>query len=228
MSRVLLYFSTLFVAVMTASASHAISWQTSCEVDSGSIKQSFNSYVFHKSKNHCPGGIYHQRSEIYTENISISRKSAYVFDTTISMKTASREEFIVFQIHDGRRGCSPPMSLRWTSGNTFRFDSDYTRGKGMAGCVSNRSLRSAQYSGPSLRRDGTPYHLQVKLTFDGDGGFGIDVLVNGASKLSGTYRPSDDPSFVSSKKFYMKHGVYSQNLFDYEMKSEGMRVSQEH
>lgn len=218
--------SALFLLLLTTSATLAISWQTSCRVDSGSITRESGTYVFRTSKNHCTGGIFNQRAELNTGNISISRKVTYVFDTTISMKAAAREEFIVFQVHDGRMGCSPPMSLRWTGGNTLRFDSDYTRGKGMAGCVENRSLRGAQYRGPSLKRDGTAYRLQVKLTFDGNGGFGVDVLINGKSAISGTYQPSSDPSFVASKRFFMKHGVYSKNLFEYEMSSKGMRVSQ--
>ena len=225
MNKIVLTILAVVISLVNPNTSHAISWQTSCRVDPGAIKREADAYIFHRSKNHCSGGIFNQRAELNTENLAVSQKSTLIFDTTISMKSATNEEFIIFSVHDGRNGCAPPMSLRWTRGNTFRFDSDYTRGKGMAGCVENRALRSARYIGPSLRRDGTSYHLQLKLAFDGGAGFGANVFVNGKSVMSGIYRPSSNPSFVASKRFYMKHGVYSQKLFDYEMRSKGMRVS---
>ncbi|WP_192361236.1 hypothetical protein [Mesorhizobium mediterraneum] len=216
-----------------ADASHAqqggrqvnLGWKISCSVDRGAIERGRSSYIFRKSRNHCSGGIYKQRSEIYTSKFSVNRRVNYLFDSEISLTSSSSEEAIIFQIHDGRRGCSPPLSLRWTRGNTFRFDSDYTRGMGMKGCVRNSSLRNAQYSGPSLRRNGARYRLQVALAFDGHGSFDVDVLVNGRKVIGGRYQPPSDPQYVASKQFYMKHGVYSQNIFDYEMRSEGMRVS---
>ncbi|WP_246799130.1 hypothetical protein [Rhizobium leguminosarum] len=202
----------------------SLGWQTSCGVDPGAISHSGGAYTFHKSSNHCSGGIFKQRSELNSGNISVNSKVTYAFETTVSMKTSQSNDFILFQVHDGRMGCSPPMSLRWTGGNALRFDSDYTRGKGMAGCVENRGLRGAGYHGPSLRRNGTPYHLRVTLAFDGQGGFDVSVQINGSSALSGRYQPSTDPRFVTSKRFYMKHGVYSQKPFDYEMRSVGMQV----
>ncbi|SEI18801.1 hypothetical protein SAMN05216228_104240 [Rhizobium tibeticum] len=49
----------------------------------------------------------------------------------------------------------------------------------------------------------------------------MSVQINGSGVLSGRYQPSSDPQFVTSKRFYMKHGVYS---FDYEIRSVGMQV----
>ncbi|RWX36786.1 hypothetical protein EHI43_08870 [Rhizobium leguminosarum] len=223
---------TAVIAVaIGATAPHAaegrrvsLGWQTSCGVDPGAISHSGGAYTFHQSYNHCSGGIFKQRSELSSGNISVKSRVSYAFDTTVSMKTSQSNDFILFQVHDGRNGCSPPMSLRWTGGNSLRFDSDYTRGKGMAGCVENRGLRGAGYHGPSLRRDGTPYHLRVTLAFDGQGGFDVSVQINGSGVLSGRYQPSNDPQFLTSKRFYMKHGVYSQKPFDYEMRSVGMQV----
>ncbi len=226
------YILTAVIAVAVgATASYAaegrrvsLGWQTACGVDPGGISRSGGAYVFHKSSNHCSGGIFKQRSQVSSGNIPVNSQVSYAFDTTVSMKASQSNDFILFQIHDGRLGCSPPMSLRWTGSNTFRFDSDYTRGKGMAGCVENRGLRGAGYHGPSLRRDGTPYHLHVTLAFDGQGGFDVSVQINGRGVLSGRYQPSSDPQFISSKRFYMTHGVYSQKPFDYEMRSVGMQV----
>ncbi len=94
----------------------------------------------------------------------------------------------------------------------------------MAGCVENRALRGAQYRGPSLKRNGTSYSFQVKLTFDGDGGFDVNVMLDGRSAMSGKYSPSDNPSFVASSRYYMSHGVYSKSIFKYEMKSKNLRA----
>ncbi len=202
-----------------------LGWQVSCSVDRGSIEKTRGSYIFKESKNHCPGGIYLQRSEIYTNKFSVRKRVTYLFETEIAFTSESREEAIIFQIHDGRRGCSPPLSLRWTATNTFKFDSDYTRGKGMEGCVLNPALRGAYYDGTPLKRDGTQYRLQVALAFDGQGSFDVDVLLDGKEVIGGRYKPPSDPQYVMSKQFFMKHGVYSHNVFDYEMRSTGMRVN---
>lgn len=111
----------------------SLGWQTSCGVDPGPLSHSSGAYVFHQSSNHCSGGIFQQRSELNSGNISVTSRVSYVFDTTVSMKTSQSNDFILFQVHDGRRGCLPS--------NTLRFDGDYTRGKGIAGCVENRGLR---------------------------------------------------------------------------------------
>lgn len=142
------------------------------------------------------------------------------------MTTGSKEAFIIFQVHDGRFGCSPPMSLRWQGNGTLSFDSDYTKGKGMDGCIENRSLRNASFRGPPLRRDGTRYQLQVATAFDGEGSFDVSVTVDGRPVLSGTYSPPNEKRFLRSKRFYMKHGVYSRNRWDYELRSEQLQVQQ--
>lgn len=116
------------------------------------------------------------------------------------------------------------MSLRWTGRNTLRFDSDYTRGKGMAGCFENWGLRNAIYDGQPLKRDGTTYDLAVTVAFDGKGSFDVTVRIDGAVALSGKYEPSSDSQLLTSKRFFMKHGVYSQDRFEYEMRSTGMWV----
>lgn len=200
-------------------------WQTSCGVDRGSQEHANDTYTFRTSANHCEGGIFHQRSELNSRDISIARKVTYIVETRIAFDGAEGQDFIIFSVHDGRHGCSPPVSLRWTAANRLRFDSDYTRGQGMAGCVENNVLRSAKYSGPPLRRDGTPYDLRLELAFSGGGEFGIMVSINGQRAIAGHYAPPSDAGFVVSRRFYLKHGVYSQNEFPYEMTSRGLRVT---
>ena len=199
-------------------------WSVSCGVDRGAIQKSGKTYVFRTSANHCPGGIFNQRAEISSKNISVRAKETYLFETIVSFRSSSQEPFGVFQIADGRRGCSPPLTIRWEGSGKLRLFSDYTRGQGMAGCVENRRLRDARYVGPRLRRDGTQYKMQIRLQFDGTGSFDLVVAVNGTNAIAGRYEPSADPNFVASSHFNMKHGVYSQYVWPYEMTSEGMRV----
>ncbi|MGQ0566530.1 MAG: hypothetical protein ACT4OK_15860 [Gemmobacter sp.] len=201
-----------------------LGWETSCGADKGSIRKTGTDYVFRTSRNHCQGGIFNQRAEIGSRDIAVSKAVTYVFQSRIAMRAAADRDFIVFQIHDGRNGCAPPMSLRWTSANRLRFDSAFTRGIGEDGCVENAGLRNARYAGPALRRDGTSYDLAVRLSFDGQGNFNVAVSINGEGVLSGRYEPSTDPRFIRSRRFYMKHGVYSPEVFDYELLSQGMRV----
>lgn len=226
MQRLVIATLVLFVSLFATSAAQAISWETSCGVDRGSIERKSGTYTFRTSSNHCTGGIFTQRAEINTDDISIRKAGVYVFETTLAMTSASKEDFVFFQIHDGRDGCSPPLSVRWKGNGRFGFDSDYTRGQGMAGCVENRTMRDAGFSGTALKRDGTSYQVQVQLAFDGAGGFDVSVLIDGAVAISGPYRPSNDPSFVPARRFFMKHGVYSKNMFDYVMTSAGMRAFQ--
>lgn len=214
------------VVLLAAGSAFGQSWKTSCSVDPGSIVRTGSSYVFKTSRNRCQGGIYDQRAEIRSSDISVARRSDQLFSATVSMTTASNEPFVIFQIHDGRDGCAPPMSLRWTSGNTLSFDSDYTMNRKMQGCVPNISLRHASYKGPRLKRDGTPHDLKVALQFDGNGGFDVNVSLDGEPAIAGKYEPSSDKRYFRSRKFYMKHGVYSRNLFEYELKSAGVKISQ--
>jgi hypothetical protein len=141
------------------------------------------------------------------------------------MRSKSKEPFVVFQVHDGRDGCSPPLSVRWRLEGTLSFDSDYTKGKGMAGCYVNLGLRQAEYQGPPLQRDGTPYKFDATVEFDGNGGFDVSIAIDGKQSIAGKYAPSDNPDYVRSKRFYFKHGVYSRNVFDYELKSVRMKLS---
>jgi len=224
MRRMIVLIAT-FLMLLLALPSYAASWRTSCGVDIGSIKRSGSTYIFRTSKNHCTGGIFNQRAEITTPDISISSKRTYVFSTTLEMRSKSKEPFIVFQVQDGRYGCSPPLSVRWGSSGALSFDSDYTKGKGMAGCVENRGLRNARYRGPSLKRDGTPYKFQATVQFDGEGGFDVSITVNGKKSIGGKYSPPEDRQFVRAKRYYFKHGVYSRRVFEYELKSTGMGLS---
>lgn len=73
----------------------SLGWQTSCGVDAGAIKHVKDTYVFHNSSNHCSGGIFHQRAELNSTNISVTSRITYVFEAKVSMKTSGDNDFIL-------------------------------------------------------------------------------------------------------------------------------------
>jgi hypothetical protein len=200
------------------------SWKISCGVDKGSIvRKSGTTYVFKTSSNKCVSrGTYDQRAEISGLYLSASKKASYKFTATIQMETDSSEQFTVFQVHDGRGSCAPPLKIHWTRSNTLLFYSSHSLDKGAHDCVENEALVKQRYTGPRLRRDGTPYELTVVLDFDGSGGFAATVFVDNINSLSGFYTPPDDKRFFRSNRFWLKHGHYSKNAWPYTLTSSNI------
>lgn len=222
----------LSLPLLTPSDAHAqerwrkvnMGWTISCDVDDGAIKKEKKTYTFSTSHNHCTGGTFNQRAEIYTKEISVSKRATYLFDTTIAFNSSKTNEFYPFQIHDGRNGCAPPLTMGVRPNGTIQLDSDYTQDRGMNGCVHNEALRRQPHKGPRIRRDGTAQRLQVRLDFDGKGAFDITVYIDQQNVISGRYDPPTEASLVRSNRFYMKHGVYSKNIFPYTMTSTDMKT----
>ncbi len=200
-------------------------WKISCGVDKGAITKSRKSYVFKTSNNKCSSrGTYTQRAELSGVYFSANDRISYLFSSTIQMKTNSTEPFTLFQIHDGRGSCAPPLKLHWQRSNGLSFYSSYSLDKGAHDCVENRSLVNSRYLGPKLRRDGTPYQIQIVMDFDGKGAFDVSVFLEGSHVLSGRYEPPADSRFFRSDRFWMKHGVYSKQKWFYEMTSSNIKV----
>jgi hypothetical protein len=201
-------------------------WKISCGVDRGSIvRQSGTTYVFKTSSNKCSSrGTYSQRAELSGLYFSARNKVSYQFSSTVQIETKSREQFTIFQVHDGRGSCAPPLKLHWTRHDTLVFYSAYSLDKGAHDCVENASLVKQRYTGPRLKRDGTAYELKVVMDFDGIGGFHTTVFVNGRKSLSGTYTPPTDKRFFRSDKFWLKHGNYSKNAWPYTLTSTDIKV----
>jgi len=86
-------------------------WDISCGVDAGAIRRSGNVWTFRTSTNHCERGIFAQRAALSTEHVPPDHRGAYLFRSDITMTTSSDEPFDIFQIHDGRRGCAPPLKV---------------------------------------------------------------------------------------------------------------------
>lgn len=200
-------------------------WKTSCGVDDGAIVRKRNTYTFSTSRNLCVSrGTFTQRAEIYGSDININKPMNYLFSTTIQLQAASNQSFTMFQVHDGRGSCSPPLKLDWHSDNRLRFRSSYSLDKGVSDCVYNQQMISARYAGPRLKRDGTVYKLQVLVRFDGAAGFTTTVYLDDKVVMSGAYQPPRDPKFYKSTKYYMKHGVYSRDMWKYQFTSSDVKV----
>ena len=228
----------LLVSLLCLSAAQSVSaaekwrvvsmqWEPTCAgFGSGMLEWSRKLTTFRASQKHCSNASSRQHNRLRTAPFPASRAVTYMFESNISFQSTSRQSFVLFQVHAGRAtgDCAPPMSLRWQGNNTFSFDSDYNSRAETDRCVENRQMRNARYSGPRLRRDGTEYKLQVRLDFDGKGGFRARVLVDGAAVLEGTFgRPANLP-FAVPREFRFNHGVFSNRVWPFEMQSRNMRV----
>jgi hypothetical protein len=197
-------------------------WKTSCQVDPGALIKSANTRTFRPSRNYCSGGIFSQRTEIFTDSIRPTDSGAYLFETIVAMTTASTKQFTIFSLHDARQGCAPPLSIDVKSDGRLWLKSDIKTGPGES-CI--RGELDNNLSSARIRRDGTETTLSILVVFDGKGGFDVTVSLDGVRQLGGTYDPSLQPKEFRSKKFYFKHGVYSQDMFDFVMTSRGLKVS---
>lgn len=221
----------LFVGALVAASSTYASplqaqslnqWAISCGVDKGAIRKRGRVWTFRTSANQCSGGSWTQRAEIRSETISPTRRGSYLFQTIISMKARNRGKFDIFQIHDGRNGCAPPLKVTVLSSGRIELVSEINKDDGRH-CI--RQNLSARVSRGKIRRDGTEQELKVLVGFDGNGGFVATVWIDGKIQTSGHYeRPAIEGAY-RSKYFYFKHGVYSPQTFTYEMVSRGMKVS---
>jgi hypothetical protein len=141
------------------------------------------------------------------------------------MTSSATERFDIFQMHDGRYGCAPPLKLEVQPNGRLTLMGDYKIGSEPGeNCV--RDVISS--TGPSplrIARDGTEYKLDVIVDFNGNSGYDAYVYVDDALQLRGSYRYQPDKGYFQSRFFYFKHGVYSLNPFPYVMRSRDMTVS---
>lgn len=205
-------------------------WKVSCAVDKGSQTKSGNVLTFKTSKNRCKGGTFSQRSEIKSNHISPKHKGTYEFRSTIAFKSSAFEKFDIFQIHDSRSGCAPPLKLTVLKDASLTFISHYqtsddktAANKKKLKCDNVPSL-TTKYSRQKLYKSGVAQDLIVRVAFNGDGGFKVSVFLDGKFQMEGAYTPSQAGDHYKSPHFYFKHGVYSKNMFDYTLTSADMKV----
>ncbi|MBO9434539.1 hypothetical protein J7394_10015 [Ruegeria sp. R13_0] len=217
---VILFFAFCCIAELS-NATPLNKWEISCGVDKGSIKKKGKTWTFTTSSNKCTGGTFSQRAEINSKSVDPNTKGTYVFSTMVSMKSERNEPFDIFQMHDGRNGCAPPLKVTVLKNNRFKLDADYKTGPGES-CV--RDVFSQRPTSVTFKRDGSPQKLQVVVQFLGSSQFNVQVALDGKLAAQGSYTPPEGDGYFKSKKFYFKHGVYSKNTFQYKLVSEGMTV----
>lgn len=211
--------------VLPADASPLNNWRVSCGADPGAISKKGRTWTFRTSTNKCPGGIFKQRAELATDKISPRHKGAYKFNSTISMRSNADNKFSIFQIHDGRYGCAPPLKVNVERNGHLKLTGDYKIGSAPGENCVRDVLTSSGRSAARIRRDGTEHKLDVIVDFDGQGGFRVFVYLDDTLQINGAYNPERDKGYFQSEFFYFKHGNYSQYMFEYELVSRDMRVS---
>lgn len=233
------------VYAQSSTPSKVSGWKVSCGVDKGALKKSRRDYVFRPSRNHCDPEFadspwqWKQRTEIFSKHYSPKLKGRYMFETIVAMTSPSRQKFDIFQMHDGRKACAPPLKVEWSSNNQVSLVSSYkVTGKGEEHCIKNNITTANFQRGSILPRDGSEHRLQVILNFDGTGAFTVVVGVDGKRAIEGGYDPNlsrgvvrsvtgirmNSPRVDGPKKLYFKHGVYSKNPFDFVLHSKAMRM----
>ena len=75
-----------------------------------------------------------------------------------------------------------------------------------------------------IKQNGTEYKLDVILDFDGKGGFNVFVLVDDVEQIRGTYFLPQGKGYGKPKHFWLKHGVYSKDMFAYQMVSRDLTI----
>ncbi|MBY6066782.1 hypothetical protein KUW17_08525 [Leisingera aquaemixtae] len=225
----ILGFFLLAAALAAASASPSDAgprnkWSVSCGTDKGAITRSGNTWTFKTSSNHCVGGTFNQRAEINTRRFSATTRGTYRVQTFVSMRANPPGRFDIMQIHDGRNGCAPPLKIQVQSSGEITFDSAFKSGSGgTKNCVKNRALLKGG-SPDRMRQDGTEYKLDVIFDFDGNGGFDVIVFLDDRLQISGTYSFVAGKGYREATHFRIKHGVYSKQVFQYEMRSRDLSV----
>lgn len=214
--------SSAFLWVSPATAQPLNDWNISCGVDKGAIVKKGRTWTFRTSSNQCTGGVFNQRAEISTDRVKPTLKGAYLFRSYVTMTTRSNEKYDIFQIHDGRDGCAPPLKVTVLSSGRILLASDFKTGPGES-CV--RGQLTNRTSKDPIRRDGTEQLLEILVDFDGNSGFEVTIWVDGVFQINGSYRLPANKGYMESKKFYFKHGVYSYRVFQYELISRDMKVS---
>ena len=223
MIRITLTIATLLSLICTAAAAHPLNqWSVSCGVDKGSIQKKGKTRIFKTSTNHCTGGTFNQRAEITSKKVSRNHKGKYQFTSTISMTNDKNEKFDIFQMHDGRDGCAPPLKVTVLGNGRFKLDADYKTGKGES-CVRDVFAQSKK-SNVVFKRNGQMQQLDVVVDFLGKQRFSVQVFLDGNLAAQGNYSPPEGQGYITSRHFYFKHGVYSKRMFDYEMVSQNMSV----
>ena len=201
-------------------------WIISCTVDKGSIVDNYPNYIFKTSKNKCSGDkTYKQRAEIVSKKaLPPSTKVAYDFQSDFTFEGDTDQKFDIFQIHDGRDSCAPPLKVEVQKRGGIRLMADYRLKydykEGDKEQCERDIIKSKVINDIKIQKNGKKNKLNVVLIFHGSSNFDVGVFVNDKFVISGRYAPPQGKGYYKSKYFYFKHGNYSRYKFDYTINSK--------
>ena len=201
-------------------------WVISCTVDKGSIVDNYPNYIFKKNKNTCSGDkTYKQRAEIVSKKaLPLSSKVAYDFQSDFTFEGDTDQKFDIFQMHDGRDSCAPPLKISVLKKGEIRLIGDYRLKydykEGDKEQCERDIIKSKVINDIKIQKNGKKNKLNVVLIFHGSSNFDVGVFVNDKFVISGRYAPPQGKGYYKSKYFYFKHGNYSRYIFDYTIKSK--------
>ena len=201
-------------------------WIISCTVDKGSIVDNYPNYIFKTSKNKCSGDkTYKQRAEIVSKKaLPPSTKVAYDFQSDFTFEGDTDQKFDIFQIHDGRDSCAPPLEVEVQKRGGIRLMADYRLKydykEGDKEQCERDIIKSKVINDIKIQKNGKKNKLNVVLIFHGSSNFDVGVFVNDKFVISGRYAPPQGKGYYKSKYFYFKHGNYSRYKFDYTINSK--------
>jgi hypothetical protein len=201
-------------------------WVISCTVDKGSIVDNYPNYIFKTSKNKCSGDkTYKQRAEIVSKKaLPLSSKVAYDFQSDFTFEGDTDQKFDIFQMHDGRDSCAPPLKVEVQKGGEIRLIGDYRLKydykEGDKEQCERDIIKSKVINDIKIKKNGKKNKLNVILILNGNSNFDVGVFINNKFVISGRYSPPKGKEYYKSKYFYFKHGNYSRYNFDYTIKSK--------
>ena len=184
------------------------------------VLDKYPTYIFRPVKNTC-GTSSTLRSQIKSRKaISTKITSSYNFQSifSISDKSFYKERFDFFSIEDGREKCAPPFVLSIESNGNMNIRGDYKIGRGEQ-CKRN-ILNKKRLNSSEIKRDGTQYKLNIIIQFNGDGSFSALVYLDNKLQFEANYTQPNENNYFMSKYFAFRHGVRSNNIFEYVLESK--------
>lgn len=206
-----------------------LAWNTSCD---SKVTREGNTFIFTDGPNTCKTngkvtGTYSQRNEISSKAFPVTTKATYIFETNLKFISKYPRRGTIFQVHTGTNpGCAPPLMVQVDRGY-FTLKSAYAKKFGdTIECLPTYIHSDASVFVADLMGDGKEHNFRTEVAFDGTAAFTVKVYLDDKLVVDGKFDPPiDDPDYIMPPRYYFKHGVYSAEVFDYELYSTDMRLS---
>ena len=228
-------------------------WKIDCGVDEGEISKEGNIWTFKAGKNQCTGEKWYSGEELKIHDANMAKirteiktvkefspriNTTFKFESMIKINSTDQEPIKIFQIHDRRADCAPPLMIVLNEDNKLNWWSDYAI-KNKNSEFPNCEEVIFNEGKTTIYRNGKEFKLTLNINFDGKGNFETMVFLDDKLEISGRYEiPKDGMkkrcknengktvcknekvNYLRSKKFIFKHGIYSRNPTDTIMESQ--------